>query len=549
MIKTISIKNYILIDELEVEFDSALNVITGETGAGKSILINAIDIVLGGKCSKDVIKTGADKATIEITIDLTNKTAIDVLKANEIDIEDELLISREITASSSKYRVNGVLVTQNIIKELRDGIIDIHSQHQSYTFLHPKYHIKLLDSYAKNTCGNLLEEYSVRYKEYQALKSKLERLKTQNDVTESQIEFLKFQIDEIENAGIEDIEEDEKLNKELAVLENAEKLKELTAGSYWALSNDDNSILEALSQIKMNISKAVQLDDSLSEIEGTFIEANELLRDVSSCLREYSQGMNNDTERLNEIQERLYLLDKLKRKYGGTLEEVLNTYTKLSEEYSGIENSTVEIEKTEQAIVQSEYDLTKLAKTISEQRKNYAQVLSALVVETLTKLELPKCKFEIMVEQVPLCENGIDNVEFMLSTNVSEPLRPMAKVASGGEISRVMLALKSIFAQQDDIDTVIFDEIDTGISGKTSQAVADEIAELAKYRQIIMITHQAILAAKANRHFYVKKVQGDNTQVGIYQLSEKDKLNALAELAGGEITDESLNFAKTLVTQ
>lgn len=549
MIKTVSIKNYILIDELEVEFDSALNVITGETGAGKSILINAVDLVLGGKCSKDVIKTGADKASIEVTIDLTNKNALELLKENEIDMEDELIISREITQSSSKYRVNGVLVNQNLIKDLRNYIIDIHSQHQSYTFLQPKHHIKLLDSYAKNTCGTMLDEYSTGYKNYLALKTKLEQLKTQSQATDSQIEFLKFQIDEIEAAGIEDVEEDEKLNKELAVLENAEKLKELTGGSYWALSSDDNSILEALSQIKMNLSKAVQLDESLSEVEGTFIEANELLRDVSSTLRDYSQSMNNDTERLNEIQERLYLLDKLKRKYGNTLEEVLNTYTKLSEEYSGIENSTVEIEKTEQAIVQAEYDLTKLAKTISEQRKNYAQVLSALIVETLTKLELPKCKFEIAVDEVPLCENGIDNVEFLISTNVSEPLRPMAKVASGGEISRVMLALKSIFAQQDDIDTVIFDEIDTGISGKTSQAVADEIAELAKYRQIIMITHQAILAAKANRHFYVKKVQGDNTQVGIYQLSEKDKLNALAELAGGEITDESLNFAKTLIAQ
>lgn len=548
MIKSISIKNYILIDELEVEFDSALNVITGETGAGKSILINAIDIVLGGKASKDVIKTGSDKATIEICVDLINKNALELLKINEIDVDNnEVVISREITNSSSKYRINGVLVNQNLIKELRNYIVDIHSQHQSYTFLQPKYHIKLLDSYAKNTCGDMLDEYSVKYKEYQDLKSKLIKLQTQNQATDSQIEFLKFQIDEIENAGIEDIEEDEKLNKELAVLENAERLKELTGGSYWSLSNDDNSIINALSQIKMNISKAVSLDENLSEIETNFMESYELLKEVSANLRDYSQGMNNDTERLNEIQERLFLLDKLKRKYGGSLEEVLNTFTKLSEEYSSIENSTVEIEKTEQEIVQLEYDLTKLAKTISEQRKNYAQVLSALIVETLTKLELPKCRFEIKVEETSLCENGIDDVEFLISTNVSEPLRPMAKVASGGEISRVMLALKSIFAQQDDIDTVIFDEIDTGISGKTSQSVADEIAELSKYRQIIMITHQAILAAKANRHFYVKKVQGDSTKVGIYQLSEKDKLNALAELAGGEITDESLNFAKTLI--
>ena len=366
-------------------------------------------------------------------------------------------------------------------------------------------------------------------------------------MTESQIDFLKFQIDEIESASIETVNEDEELQKESSILENAEKLKELTGSTSWSLSGDDNSILSALSTIKMNLSKAVQLDNSLNELEEQFIEANELLHDVSSSLRDYSQNMDNDTERLNEIQERLFLLDKLKRKYGGTLEDVLNTYDKLKEEYSHIENSSYEIEKVEQKINQSEYDLKKLAKTISEKRKNYAEVLSALIVDVLTKLELPKCRFEIAVNEIPLCENGIDDVEFMISTNVSEPLRPLEKVASGGEISRVMLALKSIFAQNDDIDTVIFDEIDTGISGKTSQAVAEEIANLAKYRQIIMITHQAILAAKANRHFYVKKTQGDSTSVRIYTLSEEDRLNALAELASGEITDESLNLAKTLI--
>ena len=404
-----------------------------------------------------------------------------------------------------------------------------------------------MDSYAKTTCSDLLDEYSQKYKSYLDLKKKLVDLQTQSQMTEAQIDFLKFQIDEIEGANVEDINEDEILNKELAVLENAEKLKEFTGGAYWALSNDDNSITSGLSNIKMNLSKAVQLDENLKDAEGMLIEANEILRELSSTLRDYSQNMDNDTERLNAIQERLFDLDKLKRKYGGTLEEVLNTYEKLSSEYSVIENSTVEIEKTEQEIVQAEYDLRKLAKNISEKRKNYAQVLSSLIVEVLVKLELPKCRFEIGISEVELCENGIDDVEFLISTNVSEPLRPIEKVASGGEISRVMLALKSIFAQNDDIDTVIFDEIDTGISGKTSQAVADEIASLSKYRQIIMITHQAILAAKADCHFYVKKIQGESTQVNIYNLSDEDRLNALAELASGEITEESLNFAKTLV--
>ncbi|MCD8378365.1 MAG: DNA repair protein RecN, partial [Candidatus Gastranaerophilales bacterium] len=541
---------YILIDSLNTDFAKSLNVITGETGAGKSILISAIDTALGGKCSGSVIKTGSDKAVIELTVLITNDRALNLLRKHEIDIEgEEFVISREITAHSSKYRINGTLAGQNLIKELRSHILDIHSQHQSYTFIQPKYHIKLLDSYAKSTCGNLLEEYSQKYKYYTELKTRLNKLKTQSKTTETQIDFLKFQTDEIKSAEIQDSKEDETLQKEASVLENAEKLRELTGGIYWGLSGDENSINTALSMIKMNLSKAVQLDDKLHPLEEIFIEANELLHDLSSTIRDYSQNIENDTERLNQIQERLYFLDKLKRKYGGSLENVLTTLEKLEREYSMIENSTAEIEKTEQELNQTEYDLMKLAKIISEKRKNYAEVLSSLIVETLTKLELPKCRFEISVNEVPLYENGIDNVEFMISTNVSEPLHPLEKVASGGEISRIMLALKSIFAQNDDIDTVIFDEIDTGISGKTSQAVADEISSLAGYRQVIMITHQAILAAKADKHIYVKKTQGDSTNVSIYSLSGKARLNALAELAGGEITDESLSFAKTLVNQ
>lgn len=546
MLKSISITNYILIDNWVVDFDFGLNVITGETGAGKSILISAVDAVLGGKCSKEVIKTGTDKAVLELTILSENQDVFSVLKENEIETEKEFVITREITPTTSKYRIDGILVNQNVIKDIRNHLLDVHSQHQSYTFLQKKYHIKLLDSYAKSTCADLLENYAQNYKKYIDLKSKLEALKTQSDMTEAQIDFLKFQINEIEELNIEDVNEDENLNKELAVLENAEKLKELTGSAYWALSNDDNSIMAALSQIKMNLSKAVQLDDSLKDYEGSLIEANEILRDLSSNLRDYSQNMDNDTERLNQIQERLFELDKVKRKYGGTLEKVLENFEQLSLEYSSIENSTEEIEKTEQAIVQAEYDLKKSAKIISEKRKNYAKVLSSLIEEILVKLELPKCRFEIGINEVELCENGIDDVEFLISTNVSEPLKPLEKVASGGEISRVMLALKSIFAQNDDIDTVIFDEIDTGISGKTSQAVADEIERLSKFRQIIMITHQAILASRANKHFYIKKTQGDTTKVNIYALSDEDRLNALAELAGGEITEESLNFAKML---
>ena len=548
MIKQLRIKNYILIDELIANFDSGLNVITGETGAGKSILINAIDIAFAPRVSKDVIKHDKDKAVIELVIENTKHDLRQLFEDNGVDDNgSEIVLTKEISQTGVRSRINGTLVNQEFIKNLKNYFLDIHSQHQTYAFMQPKYHITLLDNYAKDAYGAKLEKYREDYKALQQMKSQLEALKTASNTTENQIEFLKFQINEIDSATIKSPTEDEELNEELEVLENAEKLKELTGSSYWAINGDDGSIMEALGKIKQNISKAASMDKNLEETESNLIDAIERLRDTGSELREYSQNLDNDAERLNEIQERLYILDKLKRKYGGTLDTVLQTFENLSKELNAIEFSTQNIEELEGKIQANEKTLYKTAEDISENRKNFAQVLSVLIQEKLEKLELPKARFEISVQSKELCSDGIDNVEFLISTNVSEDLKPLAKVASGGEISRVMLAIKSIFAQSDDINTVIFDEIDTGISGKASQSVADEILELSKYHQIIVITHQAIIASKANKHFYVRKSQDDETKVEVYVLTGENRIKALAELAGGEINEQSIEFARSLV--
>lgn len=541
-------KDYILIDELTANFHEGLNVITGETGAGKSILISAIDLAFASRVSKEVIKNGRDKAVIELCIENTKHDLSKLFEENGIDdFGSEIILSKEITQSSVRTRLNGTLINQDFLKQIKALFLDIHSQHQTYVFMQPKYHITLLDNYAKDVYGGLLDEYGLLYKKYTDTQKLLDAARNSADTTESQIEFLKFQVNEIEAAEIQSETEDEDLNNELEVLENAEKLKELTGASYWAINGDDGSIMEALGKIKQNISKAASMDKNLEESEQNLVEAIERLRDVGSELRDYSQNLDNDTERLNDIQERLFLLDKLKRKYGGTLAEVMETHKKLSEELSGIEFSTQNIEELEKEVLRLYNEIKDKAASITEKRQDYAKVLSVYIQEKLEHLELPKARFEISVTPKEPASDGADNVEFLISTNVSEDLKPLAKVASGGEISRVMLAIKSIFAQSDDIDTVIFDEIDTGISGKASQSVADEIKELSKYHQIVLITHQPIIASKADKHFYVRKSQDDETKVEVYVLTGDNRIKALAELAGGDINEQSIEFAKSLI--
>lgn len=547
MLSGIYIKNYILIEEFEVSFNEGLNIITGETGAGKSILINAIDIAFGAKAGKEVIKTGAEKAVIELTIVNTKHDMADFFDRYGIDNNgNEIVLSREITINSSRSRVNGCLINQEALKLMREMFLDIHSQHQTYAFLQPKYHITLLDSYIKNP---LLDEYKHNYEEYKKMLSDLQKLRNASTQTEEQIDFIKFQVNEIEAAQLNSLSEDADLSNELAVLENAEKLKELTGTAYWALAGDDNSITEGLFEIKSAISKATSLDNKLENSESNIIEIIEKIKDISSELREYSSNLENDTARIDEIQERLFIIDKLKRKYGGSIKKIIETGRVLQEELNSITFSTQNIEEAEKNISNAEQKLYELAEKISKERKKQGKILSELIISKLEKLELPKVKFEISIMPEALSGNGTDKVEFLISTNISEPLKPLAKVASGGEISRVMLAIKSIFAQSDNIDTVIFDEIDTGISGKTSQSVADEVKQLSKYMQILMITHQAIIASKSDKHFYVKKSQDDTTKVNIFVLEGENKIKGIAELASGNINEESLNFAKNLISQ
>lgn len=548
MIKSIKIQDFIIIDELNLEFDKGFNVITGETGAGKSIIINAIDLTFGARASKDMIRTNAQKAVIETTLMLKESLPEDFVEKFGVEnFGNELVIAREITESGSRSRVNGALVTQDAIKILKEKYIDIHSQHQTYTYIQPKHHIELLDFYGDVEHNQIFEQYKIAFAQFNQTQKRLDEAKAKTQLSEQQIDFLKFQIDEIESANVEDIEEDKKLEEELNILSNSEKLKEYTYSAYWSLYGDDGCITDALGKVKTNITKASEMDTNLSDYEAEIITVQESLKELASNLRNYAENMELDEQRLNDIQSRIDVLDKIKRKYGNTLESVTESYEKFKQEYDSIEFSQDMIDELEIEKQNNHKLMSEKAELLSKSRLKLSDTLSDKIRLELEKLDMPKVKFTINVDSCDFNANGKDNVEFFISTNISEDVKPLAKIASGGEISRVMLAIKTIFANTDKIDTIIFDEIDTGISGNACQAVAAEISDLAKSHQIISITHQPIIAAKSDCHFYVAKTQDSKTNVKVYTLDEQNKIKAIAMLAAGEINDESVKFAKQLI--
>ncbi len=530
MLKSLLIKNFILIEEAFLEFTEGFNVLCGETGAGKSIIIKAIDCVLGAKISKETI---------------LNKEKPTLIEATFIINKEETVISREIN-TQSKFRLNGILSNLEEIKEKREQLVDIHSQHQTYTYMSPKNHIILLDDYVSKKSPEfkeILKTYKETYFEFKETEKKLNFLKENFQNNQREIEFLSFQLKELDDAEIKTNEEEE-IKKELNVLVNAQELKEKTYGAYWALYGDNQNIIEGLSKIKYEISNCATLDKNLTNSQETLFDALENLKDCASYLRDYSSNLEFNPEQLNELNERLSLIQKLKRKYGENLEEERKNIEKKLKNLTNSENNIESIEKNYNILLNS---LNLLSNKLNEYRNKNAKELSEKIVEQLKNLQLSEAKFEILINKTSKKENGEDNVEFLISTNKNQTPSPLAKIASGGEISRVMLAMKTIFANIDKVPTVIFDEIDTGISGITSNAVSNSLIKLSKTTQIICISHQAIICAKADNFIWISKTHNENTSIKIKILNKEEKLKALAQLASGQINDDTVEFAKTLV--
>ena len=549
MIKHLKIQDYTIIDELDLNIECGLNIITGETGAGKSLIIDAIDIALGAKANKDLIKTGKNRALIELEIELPEKLVQKLKNELELEFEDNLLvISREITQTTSRIRVNGILISLNELLEIRSNILDIHSQHQTYTYLQPKTHINLLDSFGSKDFFEKTLNYKNLFKSYQEKMQKLKKLKETDTQNQQQADFLKFQIDEIRSAEITDVNEFDNLIEKSKVLENAQELKSVSYKAFEAIYGENENISDDLDKIKGILDKSANCDENLKEITKNLDGIISNLKETARDLRNYSDNMECDEDTLNQLQLRLEVLGKIKRKYGGSLEEALNNLQKFEEEYEFIANSDEMILKLENEIQSNKVYLQTLAEEISKERHNLSDLLSQTVTQNIRALEMPFAQFKVGIEPIELSANGIDKVEFMVITNPNEEFKPLVKIASGGEISRIMLAIKTVFANSDDIMCVIFDEIDTGVSGKTSQAIANQLSDLSKTHQIICITHQPIIAAVADTHFHVSKKQSENNlEVCVEKLDSVLREKIIAKMLAGEENEGSLQLAHEML--
>lgn len=552
MINSIQIKNFALIDEIEIFLDRGLNILAGETGAGKSIIIDAIDAALGARTSKDFIKSGEKKAFVELTIKLDSNFPYEILAENEIELEDDkiLIISREISANGSKSRINGVIVTQNYINNLRKYLLDIHSQHETYTYINPKTHLSLLDSYGGEKQKKFISEFKSLYNNYNSLKKQLSSIKASIHEKTQRIDFLNYQIEEIASAKIIGADEYTQLKEQRELLVNADELKTTSYSGYEIIYRKENSVIDLLSGIEKKLERLSGYDKNLGEVAATISSAKLELKDVAETLMDYSENIDADPFKLEQTEERINILEKLQRKYGPELSDVILNLKNFKTELDDISFSDEQIAELEKSLNNAEKDVLKSANALSTQRKALSEKLSALIQKEIVKLEMPNAKFSINVEQnSDITLNGLDNAEFFISTNPGEELKPLAKVASGGEVSRIMLGMKTVFAKSDKVNTVIFDEIDTGISGKTSQAVAEELVNLSVSHQILCITHQPIIAVMADKYLFVEKVQSEDlTKIGIKELNQKEITEAIAKLASGsENNEESLKFAKKLI--
>lgn len=565
MIKSLHIQDYALIEKINVDFNAGLNIITGETGAGKTILIDAMSLLLGERASSDVIRKGAEKSVVEGIFEVDkNKRVKTFLAENELEELPELIIRREISSKgSNRCFVNDSPVALNIIKDLGDLLVDLHGQHEHQSLLRKETHIHFLDGFGNNE--ELLRSYKWLYASLNKLITELKEVKEKDSVHREKRDVLEFQMKEIDAVSPQ-IGEEEKLASELKILENSEKLLSLTNIIYEELYESENSVHETLSKIKDDLGALAKIDSSFNESNGECETALTLVNDISDYIRKYKAKIELEPDQVEAIRERLGAINLLKKKYGGSVETLLELRKKIGDEFQTADNYSESIRELEKKIKAVRENTSTAAQKLSKERLSISKKVKKAVEIILDELGIPNAKFEVKISQQECLNteenfltfnnkkyyydsNGCDEVEFFISTNVGEDVKPLVKVASGGEVSRIMLALKSVLAKSDKLPLLIFDEIDSGISGNIAQKVGQALKSLASFHQIIAITHLPQIAAFSDQHYAVEKKTIDERVISsIRKLDERSKVIEVAKLLSGEkVTDASIKSAQELI--
>ena len=549
LLLNLHVKNLAIIDEVEVDFAKHLNVLTGETGAGKSIIIGSINIALGGKTAKDMIRKEAEFALVELTFLIEDEKVRSDLEEMGVSFEDDtLLISRKIARTRTMNRVNGESVTGAMIKKIADLLIDIHGQNDQQSLLHKEKHLEIVDRYAKEQMDGKDILLAEAYRAYKSLKEELEDNQIPEEERLREISFLQYELEEIENAKLSSGEEEE-LSQKYRKLSNATDIAQGLSGIYSMMNQESGSVSDKVSEGIRILSKISEYDERVSDFWNQLSDIDSLVTDFSRDISDYMEEFDVGLEELEEVEKRLDLVRSIKAKYGTTTEDVLAYAAQVREKLTKYQEYESYQETLKQKIEKEEKKLKKLSKEISAIRKKCAKVLEKEITQALVDLNFLQVKFEIAVRQrEAYSAKGMDDIEFMISTNPGEELRPIGSAASGGELSRIMLAVKAVLAKHDEIETMIFDEIDVGISGRTAQMVAEKMSLIGKEHQVICISHLAQIAAMADTQFLIEKENDSNhTKTQIRQLDEGEAVQELARILGGaQITEAVTESAREM---
>jgi DNA repair protein RecN (Recombination protein N) len=548
MLLSLHVKNFAIIDEVYVDFGPGMNILTGETGAGKSILLGSVNAALGGKVSKEMLGRNADYALAELIFDGEDEAVRELLESHEIPVEENLIISRRIADNGrSISRVNGEVVNTGFLKELSERLLEVYGQRENQTLLDTKNQLRLVDRFAKEKTGPLLSEIRTAYGAYRQTLREFEEARSHAESRTRELSLLRYEHEEIERANPKP-GEDTELEERYRILSNRSRLLEAAGEADRLLCTDSDSAADLVGRTLRQMGRVLSYDAKLDDIYREIEQVEQQLRDIGAGLSDYADDLDSDAGELAETEERLNLLNRLKAKYGKTVEDIRGYDKDLVLKIDRLENFDRYLEELKGNVRKQEKKLADLCGRVGEVRREAAGKLEVKIHDALTDLNFPDVIFRIAIEDVPMTGDGTESAEFMISVNPGEPVRPLAKIASGGELSRISLAVKSVFAGKDEIDTLILDEIDTGVSGRTAQKVAEKMAAIAKEHQILCITHLPQIAAFASKHFLIEKAtDGTSTKTGVTSLNEEQTVKELARmLSGAQITDSVMANAKEM---